>query len=221
MAVNFPLSLAEFQDAINVAAAPFRLQRFEELSGLGSGQFLSGELAPPLWSASVRLFSAFHDDGLETQALIDTLDGSLHSFLFYDPRTAFPRLDPDGALINGAAPTVLSIEADNKSMRLGDLPADYQLSRGDMLAFEYGPGAGPVRRTLHRLSGPAVADAAGETAAFEVRPHFEPGAVAGGPVELVKPAAFMRIVPGSLSINEVDDFGTVSIGFSILQRLHP
>ena len=218
MAFNFPLSLAEFQDAINVAAAPFRLQRFEELSGLGSGQFLSGELAPPLWSASVRLLSAFHDDGLETQALIDTLDGSLHSFLFYDPRTAFPRLDPKGLLISGATPTVLSIEADNKSMRLAGLPAGYQLSRGDMLAFEY--GAGPVRRTLHRISEPVAADAAGETPVFEVRPHFEPGVVAGGPVELVKPAAFMRIVPQSLTVGEVDDFGSVSIGFSILQRLH-
>ena len=95
----------------------------------------------------------------------------------------------------------------------------HQLSRGDMLAFEY--GAGPVRRTLHRLSEPVAADAAGETPVFEVRPHFEPGAVAGGPVELVKPAAFMRIVPQSLTVGEVDDFGSVSIGFSILQRLHP
>ncbi|WP_299937469.1 hypothetical protein [uncultured Nitratireductor sp.] len=219
MALTFPLSLAAFQDAINVATAPFRLQRFEEMSGLGSGQFLTDELAPPLWSASVRVNAAFHDDGLEIQALLDTLDGSLHSFLFYDPRTAFPRLDPKGVLIAGAAPVILSIEADNKSLRLGGLPAGYQLSRGDMLAFEYGEN--PARRTLHRLSEPVVADAQGETAPFEVRPHFGPGAAAGGAVELIKPAAFMRIVPDSLSVNEADDFGTVAISFSVLQRLHP
>ncbi|EKF17062.1 hypothetical protein [Nitratireductor pacificus] len=219
MALVFPLAHADFQDTINVASAPFRLQRFEELSGLGSGQFLTGELAPPLWSASVRLHTAFHDDGLDIQSRIDSLDGSLHSFLFYDPRTAFPRLDPEGALLAGAAPVVLSIEADNKSLRLGGLPAGYQLSSGDMLSFEY--GVGPVRRTLHRLLQPALADALGETAPFEVRPHFGPGVATGGPVELIKPSAFMRIVPNTLNVSEADDLGTVAIAFSALQRLHP
>jgi len=219
MAYSFPLSLAEFQDIINVAAAPFRLQRSEEYSGLSSGQILADEMAPPLWSAPVRLFPAFHDDGLETQALIDTLDGSMQSFLFYDPRAAFPRHDPDGTLLGAATPTVHSLGADNKSIRIEGLPAGYRLSRGDMFALRY--GADPERRSLHRLSVPVEAGGTGQTPLFEFRPHLETGAAAGAAVELIKPAAYMRIMPGSLSVSEADDFGTVSIAFTAIQRLVP
>lgn len=367
MAITYPLSVAAFQDVIDVAAAPFRLQDNQELSGLGSGQVLGAELSPPLWVADVSLFPAFNDDAVDIQALIDSLEGVLKSFYLYDPRASYPKAYPrasalpqgfyrhtrwdftsalDGwtaananasaaggnlvltstalhpyvsspatlaisgnnnrqvrvrmrrtsgsgsytprvqyvtaghgldvnyrkdlpaadfgngwvehvfdmaALTAGgndwisstvtriilqlvSAPAgqsfeidwiaignttltdqarIASLGANNKSLSLSGLTEGFALSRGDMLAFDYGD---PARRALHRIAEAAVADAAGITPVFEVRPHIRPGASAGLPVRLVKPAAKMILMPGSLQVSAADEFRT-AISFQAIQKI--
>jgi hypothetical protein len=49
----------------------------------------------------------------------------------------------------------------------------------------------------------AIANGSGTTAEFEVRPHLRRGVTAGLPVMLKKPAAKVKIVPGSLRIETV------------------
>ena len=49
--------------------------------------------------------------------------------------------------------------SDNKSLKLGGLPAGYSLRRGDMLHFDY--GSSPTRRALHRIVEDATANGPG------------------------------------------------------------
>ncbi|MFC6490905.1 hypothetical protein [Nitratireductor sp. GCM10026969] len=217
MPLTFPLATDVFQDVINVAAAPFRLQENQEVSGLGSGQLYGAELSPPLWTADVRLFPAFSDDAVQVQALLESLDGVLKTFYLYDLRTSHPAADPDGSILGAALPAIATVNANNRDLAIGGLPAGYTLTRGDMLAFDYGD---PARRALHRIEDMAVvADGTGLTPEFEVRPRLRPGAEAGLAVMLVKPAAKMRIVPGSLQPSVADDFGTTAITFTAMQSI--
>ncbi|WP_265518972.1 hypothetical protein [Nitratireductor luteus] len=216
MAPVFPLATDVFQDIINVAAAPLRLRDNQELSGLGSGQIIGADLAEPLWTTDVRLFPAFSDDAVDIQAMIESLDGVLKTFYLYDPRTSHPRADPDGSILGAATPTIAGLNANNRAMAVTGLPAGYVLSRGDMLAFDY---ADPARRALHRIGETVIADGTGLTPEFEVRPHFRPGVETGLPVNLIKPAAKMIIVPGSYQPPVSDDYGTTSITFTALQSI--
>ncbi|WP_274426744.1 hypothetical protein [Chelativorans sp. YIM 93263] len=216
MALTFPLATDVFQDVINVAAAPFRLRENQEYSGLGSGQVYGAELSAPLWTTDVRLFSAFADDAVEIQALIESLNGVLKTFYFYDPRTSHPKADPDGSILGAATPIISSVHPSNHAMRLSGLPVGYTLTRGDMLAFNY---ADPARRALHQLNETVTASSSGVTPLFDVRPHFRPGVEAGLDVMLIKPAAKMLIVPGTLQIGVTDDFGTTAISFTALQSI--
>ena len=59
------------------------------------------------------------------------------------------------------------------------------------------------RRVLMQAAEGATANGSGVTGVFEVRPQLRPGITAGLAVTLKKPAAKVKIVPGSLRIETV------------------
>lgn len=112
------------------------------------------------------------------------------------------------------AGTVGTINANNKAMTLKGLPSAYQVSEGDMLSFEYGPGPGYA---LHRIEESVTANAAGVSPEFEVRPHIRPGATVGAVVRLHKPRCMMMIVPGSVSAPADLNTGRGTVSFQGIQ----
>ena len=204
MAVSFPRSVASLADRLKISSVRWILQEQQEFSGLGSGEFLVADLAPRFWKADVSFATMSNDDAADFQADIETLDGAINAFYLYDPRKMFPRSDPDGSILGASAVQIATLGANNKSLSLSGLPSGYVLSKGDLFHFDY--GASPVRRALHRIVETVVAGEAGVSPVFEVRPHFLPGVAAGLAIKLVKPAAKMRIVPGSF------DAGTGALG---------
>ncbi|MEO9612639.1 MAG: hypothetical protein ABJG86_09700 [Nitratireductor sp.] len=216
MVVSFPLNLAAFADRLMIRDVRWQLRRNDELSGLGSGQTLSAELAPPLWIGSVQLELMDFAEADQVQAAIETLDGPFNSFYLCSPRRRFPQADPDGTLLGAATPTIHTLGGDNKSVRLAGVPAVYQLTRGDFLAFDYGA---PSRRAFHRIVEDATADGAGITPSFEVRPHIRPGATTGLAVTLIKPAAKVFIVPDSFDAGVARRTITEGMSFQVMQRL--
>jgi hypothetical protein len=79
-------------------------------------------------------------------------------------------------------------------MTISALPANYVLSIGDYVAFNYG-----TRRALHRLVSAATASAGGLTPVFEVTPAIRTGAAVSTAVTLIRPSCKAVLLPGSVS----------------------
>lgn len=216
MALTFPLSLNTFADKLRIATVRWELKRWDQLSGLGSGDVLAAQLAPPRIAGTVTLAPMYHDDAAEVQALVESLDGPLNSFFLYAPQKPFPRYDPDGSKLGSTTVTIHTVGSNNKSLRLQGLPSGYVLSTGDYLAFDY--GSNPTRRAFHRIVETVTADGAGLSPLFEVRPHLRPGVTTTLAVTLKKPAAKVFIMPETFDPGTARAVITEGMQFEVMQR---
>lgn len=218
MTLIFPLATSVFADRLRIQSVKWRLERYDELSGLGSGEPLSAQLAPPRWVGDVKLTSMTHAKAAQVQALIESLDGAANEFFLYSPQSPYPQSDPEGLILGSSTVTIHSLGANNKSLRLTGLPAGYTLTLGDMFSFSY--GSNPVRQALHRIVETDFASGAGLTSMFEVRPHFRPGVATAIEVALKKPVAKVIIVPGTFDAGEISAATALTEGmsFQVMQR---
>lgn len=216
MTLSFPLSLNTFADKLKITTVQWQLKRWDQLSGMGTGDVIAAQLAPPRISGIVTLGALKHDDAAEVQAVIESLDGPMQSFYLYAPQKPFPRFDPDGSKLGAATVTTHTVGANNKSLRLQGLPSGYVLSVGDYLAFDY--GTNPVRRGFHRIVEAATAPGSSITPLFEVRPHLRPGVTTGLAVTLIKPAAKVFIVPETFDPGTARALITEGMQFEVMQR---
>lgn len=224
MALSFPLSFDDFMALIGLEEGTFTPSRNDQISGLVSGQPLHAELASPLWRFEGSTGPIPNDDAEAIAALLEVLEHPGRDFYIANPRKKWPRADPDGKIIGGAAylhtsmawdddliwndampwggpaptyqPALHTLASNNRQISVDGLPPAYVISRGDMLHFEYGP-EGQKRRALHRAVETVTASADGLTPLFEVFPHIRSGALAGDPVSVVQPTMRAKIVPGS------------------------
>ncbi|GGA65003.1 hypothetical protein [Pelagibacterium lentulum] len=217
MAITFPLSAQAFIDLLTIENATFKPSRNDQLSGLGNGQPLNTELASPLWQVDVSTGPIPNDDAEAIAALIERLEQPGNDFYVYNPRKLGPRMDRDGSILGAATPTIHTLASNNHQIRVDGLPSGYVLSRGDMLAFEYGP-TGQKRRAMHRIDETVTASGAGLSPLFEVFPHIRPGAAVGDPVFLAPAAMRAKIIPGSYSITQVGALHQ-RLSFSAIQKL--
>ncbi|WP_247996674.1 hypothetical protein [Brucella tritici] len=215
MALTFPLSLAAFADKLPIETVKWRLAFQQETTGLGSGEVITADLAPPRWEGDVTLGPMYHDDAAAIQALIESLGGALNSFYLYAPQKAYPAKDPTGTIMGSSAPVIASIGANNKSLSVSGLPAGYQLTAGDLFAFDYGEN--PVRLNMHRLVESVAATGGGTTSVFEVAPPFRPGVAAGLALSFIKPAIKVKILPGSFDEGTAQGLITQGMAFSVYQ----
>jgi hypothetical protein len=194
--------------ALVVGSVKFRLDYGQETSGLAGGSIQVADLRSPLWRMDADCSTLTLDQLLEIETLIDVLGGSRGSFLAWDPRRPFPKLDLTGALLGASAVKINSLPSDTRSLSLKGLPAGYVLSRGDLLAFDFGAG----RRALHRVASvTAAADGSGVTPAFEVVPNIRSGAATNADVILKRPAAEMKLVPGSFAGDAEGMLGSLTL----------
>lgn len=163
----------------------------------------------PIWQMSVasrRLRPNQHD---ALKAMVQRLAGLQTLILGYSLTRCFPIAYPNGSWPTGTSFTgrtarVQSLDANNRALRLDQLPPDFQLSGGDMVQIGEG--------NLHRVVEAAKAGALGLTPLFEVYPPFWPGTAQGQVVSVRKPACKMRIMVGSVSaaMDASTGWGTVS-----------
>lgn len=167
------------------------------------------DLRRALWVADIRSSILEHEARGRVEALVAGLDGGIGGFLLWNPARAYPLADPTGSIVGAATVKIKAVGADGLSFSLKGLPASYILQRGDMVQVDTGS---PAHRGLHRISEPAaiVADGAGETDLFAVRPAVHPGMAANDAVNLKRSAAEFRIVPGSYDPQAAKVTGTVS-----------
>lgn len=199
MALAFPLLQTEFSDLLRVRTVSWSLMWRQEMSE-AAGETLAADLGPPLWEAAIETAPMPHAEADQLAAVVDALDGALQTFYLTNPKRPFPQSDPDGSILGAADVEILTVGADNKSLALEGLPNGYAITRGDMLAVDYGS---PARRALFRFVGSGNASSGGETAELEVRPHIRPGLIAGAQAYLAKPAPKMVMVAGSVDVEQV------------------
>ena len=210
MAITFPLALAAFADKLRTPSVKFKLQDNDEVSGLGSGQIITHDLAPKLWTGELSTVPMRTNEARELEALVNIVKRG--SFYLYDPRKAVPAKDPYGSLLGGSVVQINSLP-NAYSMSLKGLPAGYVLLAGDYLSFDYGS---PTRRAFHEVAETVTANGSGVTPVFEVGPFIRPGAAVDAIVTLRKPSMRAIIVPGSFDASFSVPFTTIN--FSVIQK---
>jgi hypothetical protein len=200
MALAFPLSLPNLVDLLQIESVTWNLMHFQEYSGLGSGEGLTADLAPPLWEGDVATAAFYHRDVEKWRARFNTLDGATNSFMLYNPAARFPESDPQGSLLAGLNITVLTIGANRKELSLAGLPAGFVAPWG---AYAQITGGNPSRVALVQFAESKTATVSGNTSAIECRPHLRPWIAAGMAVTLINPAAKVKLVPNSLRVETV------------------
>ncbi len=210
-----PYAVADFADKLKLRSAPFLPWTQEEGSHLGSGEFLTVDLGPTLYQAECETAPMSNAEAMQLMSLIESLGGSKEKFYLYDPMQPYPQADPTGALLGAATPTLHTISADRRGLRVTGLPAGYVLTQGDYLAVDYGA---PTRRALVRVAETVTASSGGLTPLFAVSLPLRPGIVTGLAVQLRLPAAKVKMVPGSLSLRPLDTLNAI-IGFTARQTL--
>jgi len=185
----------DLMSALAPTSVTFALEYGQETSGQASGQIRVKDLRSPIWKMKVECANMDIRRLRVIRALIDALGGSVDSFYAWDPGSQFPNLDPDGAILGAAEVQIASLGADNKSLSLKGFPAAYELGAGDLFAFDFNG-----RRALHQVSAASVvANSSGVTPVFGITPHFRQGVTLGTTVILKRPAAEMRIIPGTIN----------------------
>lgn len=218
MVATFPLSLADFLKSLPVSKISFTLPEAVEVSRTAGGDIATASLGMRLWQGEVVLGRLKRTEAHNAEALIDLARGSEASFMATPLHRAGPQLDPLGAGLGLYTPRIRELPIDARVLSLKGLKPDYQLKRGDYLAFIY--RSSPTRFALHRVvDATVVANASGDTPLFEVRPHIRPGAVVNAAVTLINPACKAIIVPDSVQPGRTSRFVTEGQSFSFLQTL--
>jgi hypothetical protein len=217
MALSFPFTVPQFAEVIRVSSIVPRLVGEQQMSGMGGGNILVADLAPKRWEFEVTLITMQSDVARAIQALIEALDESMNAFEMYDPSAAYPIADPDGSILGASAVKINSIDTgNNKELTLKGLPAGYVLSAGDLLHFDFGS---PSNRALHRVVVGGIAGSGGVSTSLEVRPHILPGAAVNADVTLIKPAARVKMIPGSFNPGVRRQHITTGMAFKCRQEI--
>ena len=182
--------MTSFYDELKVAAQLFRLEVPRAFTRLGNGQSIPNSIGTPFWRGTVQTPRRHHQDALHEVDLL-RLERPGETFLIFDKRCNGPRMDPGGTILGSATPTIHTLNADNRRMRVGGLPPGYPLRKGDYIGWQY--GSSPVRYALHRLAEDVTASGAGLTPLFAVEPHIRVGASTGLSVQLVRPVCRAQV----------------------------
>lgn len=196
----------------------FELLWRQEHSRQASGRTRVKDFGTPLWRGSYasRILSPNQLD--HWRARLDVLESGLLTFTGYSLSRCFPIAYPRGSWptgegFSGGSAVVHTIGVNNKSLRVGSLPAGFVVSIGDMIQLTTATG----KVYLFRVDEAALADSLGLTAAFEVRPHFPVGVSVGDTVTVKRPGIPMAIVPGSISATADPRTGRGTISFDAIE----
>lgn len=215
MVATFPLPLADLADLLRIRSVEWRKFRQQEISGLGTGEFLTADLAPELWEGHCETPPMTMAEADQLEARFELLNGSAETFLLYNPRRKYPQADLDGSTLGASSITVTAIGANRNTVTLSGFPEGYVLTIGDMISILYSTS----RRALIRIAETKTATALGNISLVEVRPYLRPGIVNTDPVTLVKPAAKVKLLPGSFSVKTDPNTHLSVLSFTARQTL--
>lgn len=219
MALTFPLTLADFFGGLPVKSVVPDLSEAMHQSRTAGGEVLTADLGARLWSAEVMIARRPHREAEAIKAVANVLRQAGRSMMVRLPLSAAPAEDLDGAILGASTPTILSLPAGNRTLRLQGLPLNYKLTAGDFLSFSYDIGDAVTRYALHQIIEDANTFGDDQTGAIEVVPMIRPGAVIGAAVQLINPFFKAVMVPGSFMPGTQDKIFTSGMTFRVIQTL--
>lgn len=206
MTISFPVTNLL---STKVLTTSFRLRSRQSISRTAAGQALAYDFGVAVWTASYETVKMSMDDCVDFEAQLHALEGAAGTFYGWDTRRIYPRAYPTGSFSDTG--TILSLNADGKSIAFTGLPASFVINRGDYFQVTV---SGTPR--LYQMSESVTANGSGVTAQKTAEPHYDPATTTGLAVKFYNPACLMRIEPGSVQFNLQDKaLGTVS--FSAIQ----
>lgn len=217
MAVAFPLSLAAFFDLLPIASCSVSLTGGVQVSQTRGGELLQAELGVRLWQGDVTLRSMSHTQARPVIAALDLLSGAGGSFMFSPWPDCFPASDAGGEVIAGSSPTLQTIAANSRELRIAGLPNGYKIEGGTFLSFAY--GSNPVRYAMHKVAVGGQASSGGLTPLIEVVPPIRQGAATGAAVKLSYPMIKAQLVPSATKFGTPRGNRREGVSFKFIQTL--
>lgn len=193
MALPSTLPIASFADLIRVSDATFKQEWQQQRSATGGGETRYSDRAPSLWSVELTSPPMEHAEAEGLMALANSRAGGLKTVLLYNPKLPYPASDPDGSILGATVPK-LNVISDRLHVSFSGFPPGYMIPLGTFFGIvfdtsRYYLGQFAEARTANPITG--------AVASVEVWPPL-PALITGTPaINLKKPAAKFRIVPGS------------------------
>lgn len=214
MALTFPLPLAAFFDGLAIQTGTVDLGEALETSETAGGEILSAALGNRLWTLEVAIATRSYAEGAAVKAMLDTLRYPGRSLIARASPLYAPINDPNGGKLGGATPLLNGVAVNNREITIGGLPANYVLTAGDFVSFQY--GTNPVRYALHQIVVGGTASAQG-ILRVELSSFVAPGFTTGVPLTLIKPVFKAVLVPGSVTPGATGSQRVDGIKFSLVQ----
>lgn len=217
MALEFPLTFAQFMDFLPIQEMTFDLPEAVQVEETMGGEILTSSLGTRLWQGKVSLGEMTADEAADAMAMIDLVRGNGGSFMCFDKSRPGPRAHLAGTILGASTVTLHSVSADMCEVRLAGVPSGFPLQRYDALGFGY--GSAPVRFARHRLVSTGVGNGSSPSSWIQVVPPIRQGFAIGASVSLLKPACKAIITPRSVEPGRVRHTMTVGASFSWQQTL--
>ena len=217
MALSYPLDLPTFFRELGVVEASFYPFLGKNGNTTGEGEVVTVARGRPRWMGEIQVRLRRRDQQAQREALMHLLESDASAtFMVTDFRRKGPSLDHVDFDLASASVVMDSVAANNRDIELSGLPADYPLTAGDFIAFEYGA---PARSALHEVVVSATADVSGAIPQIEVTPPLRPGFIAGQAVNLIEPACKAKMVPGSYRPGRQFADNTSGFSFEWVQQI--
>lgn len=194
MALGFPLSLSEFFNPLVTPDVTMDLGEAMSIQTTQGGEIIASDYGARLWYGTVTVWAKTYTtiDSAASRAKLLRQAGA--SFLITHPSREGPQADPTGAILGGATPTIVSVNANRRDVTINGLPAGYVLTNGDLIEFNY--LSSPVRYALHEVVSQVTASGGG-AAVVELMPPLRPGYVTPMSIRLIQPRCQAKMIPGS------------------------
>lgn len=200
MAISYPRT--DVFTTVGIADNNVFLQASNQRSPQRNGVQRGKKLGPALWMGSWKTVTKKHDIILDLEAIINSLEDGVYPFYGSDMRRRFPLQYPTGNFNDTFK--IATKGANNKSLTMSGGPANFKLSRGDYLHFNFNDLGGKPCRYYGQVMETVTASAAGLTPLFEVRPHFPNYIPVNTAVVLKDPKAVFKLVAGTAKTSVVD-----------------
>lgn len=190
----------------------FQLVSRQEFSRTASGVTIGRDLGPALWQATYTLAPIRHEDVRRVEARLNSLNGVTRGFYAGDIRGKMPYAYPDGVFNDTGV--IASVNANGRMLNLSGLPANFRITAGDYMEYDY--GVGNQLRALLQVVDDVTATGGGVATNVEFRPFIPVGTPVGGAVRFKNPRALFTLDPDGIEQSVVDSLFT-QLSFSATQ----
>lgn len=200
----------EFPQLMGFSSRRFQIGNFQQITPGGRGFLQTIERSRPWWVAEYETPPLSPDRYNEVTAFLDELQGSMETFLAYDPRRPMPYAyrnlsvssDP-WVQVGQVAPRATAANYAASTLTLDRMANGAVITKGDYISFLVG-------YVWYLFRATETVAAAANTATVKVKPR--PFGITGLPVNIRyrRACAQMKILGGYTEQDSVDSFPAVS-----------